>query len=317
MRCIRTLKGGYDYLGNITFSQRKENKELVGFEFQCRKCLACRLNNSREKAIRAVHEAKECPRGSIFVTATYKELKSPYLNYADWQGFMKRLREEITRNVTDKEVRKALRVGFMVTGEYGDKTKRPHWHAILFNYEPHDGRYKYSNDRGDKVYESETLTRLWKHGIIEYGNVTIESAGYVARYAAKKLNHGRDGEHDYEPVHRTSCVNAMGKRWIEKYWKQTFEQGFVRLPNGQPIRIPRYYEDWCKKHQPEMYEHYVTNVKTEVMKRAEEKKREEDLIDYSNMLNYRGGAPVPLRRGQVKENILLRKFKRLQEYVKL
>ena len=73
----------------------------------------------------------------------------------------------------------------------------------------------------------------------EFGSVTLESAGYVARYAAKKLAHGKDDEHDYHPIHRTSCKRAIGRSWIEKYYQHTFDHGLVVLPNGQKSKIPR------------------------------------------------------------------------------
>ena len=49
----------------------------------------------------------------------------------------------------------------MVTGEYGEKNKRPHWHVILFNYRPKDATYKYTTDQGEKVYDSQEIQQLW------------------------------------------------------------------------------------------------------------------------------------------------------------
>ena len=140
----------------------------------------------------------------------------------------------------------------MVTGEYGEQTKRPHWHALLFNYRPRDQSYKYTSDRGDTVYNSEKLQSIWGNGNIEYGSLTLESAGYVARYAAKKLVH-KDDQYLFSPIHKTSSKNAIGKSWIEKYYKQTFEHGYVTIDNIK-MKIPRYYEDWLKKH------HYDTTA---------------------------------------------------------
>ena len=130
MRCIRPLKASQNSDGDIVYTSRKSEPGLVGFEFECRKCLACRLNIAREKAVRAVHEAK-MHSDNIFLTLTYDEahLASDRLIYEDFQLFMKRLREKENR---DKE----QKITYMVTGEYGDKNKRPHWHALIFNYRP-------------------------------------------------------------------------------------------------------------------------------------------------------------------------------------
>ena len=76
MECIRPIKAGFDRAGDITYSIRKFSKELEPFQFPCRKCLACRLNIAREKAIRAVHESK-IHEGNIFLTLTYNEENLP------------------------------------------------------------------------------------------------------------------------------------------------------------------------------------------------------------------------------------------------
>lgn len=318
MRCIRPLKASFNSAGDITYSSRKAIPGLVPFEFECRKCLPCRLNIAREKAVRALHEAK-MHEDNIFLTATYDDehLVSPRLIYADFQNFMKSLREKYNRYVTDPDLKKERQISYLVTGEYGELNKRPHWHAILFNYAPQDPKKKYTTDLGEIVYESEELTKLWKKGAIEYGSVTIESAGYVARYAAKKLVHGKDQDHDYHPIHKTSSRRAIGRSWIEKYWEYTFKNGHVILPNGTPTKIPRYYVDWLKKHQPDAWLEYVSTVREDIIKKAEKKSRKEEMDHISMILSRKGGTPYPLSRPQVKERILNSKFARLQEKLKL
>lgn len=86
---------------------------------------------------------------------------SDRLQYEDYQNFMKSLREHVTRNALTPEEVWALRIPAMVTGEYGEKTKRPHWHILLFNYEPDDMVYLYTSDRGDKLYKSKFIDELW------------------------------------------------------------------------------------------------------------------------------------------------------------
>jgi len=306
MHCIRPIKAAYDVNGNLTYNNKLASKELVGIQFECRKCLPCRLNTAREKAIRCVHEASQ-HENNIFLTLTYNEenLKSPRLIYKDWQDFAKRLRESTSNKIT-----------YMVTGEYGEQKKRPHWHAILFNYRPNDENLKYISDRGDRVYNSQNLDALWSQGASEYGEVSIDSAGYVARYAAKKLTHGKDQEHDYHPLHKTSSKRAIGRSWIELYHEHTFQNGFIVLPNGQRSKIPRYYVDWAKKHNYELWKHYVSHVRPNIQTLTIEKSRNEELEFLSNLISYKGGK-YPLTRPQVKETILKLKFKHLQENLKL
>lgn len=333
MRCIRPIKAGFNQAGDIVYSTTKASPELASFEFECRKCLPCRLNIAREKATRCIHEA-QCHEDNIFLTLTYNEesLKSPRLQYRDFQLFMKRLRDKVYNQhiklnterlgqKLSKELKKEIRdktyIPFMVTGEYGDINKRPHWHAIIFNYYPNDSEHKYTTDRGEKVFSSNELSNLWGKGNIEYGSVTMDSAGYVARYAAKKLTHGNDQDHDYHPFHRTSCKRAIGRTWIEKYWKQTFQRGYIVLPNGSKSKIPRYYVDWLKKYRIDDYIDYVNTVQKEIIEQAELERRKEETEFISQVLNRRKGRPYPVQQNSVKLRILERKFKNLQENLKL
>lgn len=319
MRCIRPLKASQNSNGDIVYSSKEAIPGLVPFEFECRKCLPCRLNIAREKAVRAYHEA-QMHEGNIFLTLTYDDanLASQKLVYSDFQLFMKSLREKVTRNIKDKSLRDQLYIPYMVTGEYGELHKRPHWHACIFNYWPSDAQFKYQSDRGDRVWTSETINKLWKRGNAEFGSLTIDSAGYVARYAAKKLVHGKDQEHDYHPIHKTSARRAIGRSWIEKYWKHTFENGFVVLPNGEKSKIPRYYVDWFKKEHPEKYDKYAMGIREEIIDKAAKKARKEEIEYQSQLLTRTGRRAYDLKtRSEVKYRILERKFKRLQENLKL
>lgn len=320
MRCIKPLKAGYDFDYNIIYSQKKLNPEVAAFEFNCRQCLPCLLNTARDKGVRAWHESKMHPFDkSIFLTLTYRpeELKSPFLVYEDWQKFIRSLRDKISEKAKTKECRDSLYIPLMVTGEYGDKNKRPHWHALLFNYRPADAVFTRETDRGDRVYTSNVLNELWSKGFVEFGEVTIDSANYVARYGAKALAHGFPKTHPYTPLHKTSSRRAIGRSWIEKYYEQTFRNGYVVLQNGQPSAIPRYYTDWCKQHHFDLYMHYVTEVRPKIQELCEAQVRKDELDWFSSIANMQDGAPYPLTRPKVKETILKSKFKRLQERLKL
>lgn len=316
MQCTRPIKAGFDHSGSLTFSIKNADKSIVGFAFPCRKCLPCRLNIAREKALRAYHESQTCG-DSIFLTLTYNDenLKSPKLQYLDFQLFMKSLRELRTRNVTDPDLKKQLRINYIVTGEYGDKTKRPHWHALIFNYKPADAKLWRQTDRGDREYKSKEIDQLWKRGNALFGDVTIDSANYVARYAAKKLVHGHDQEHDFHPIHKTSSLHAIGKSWIEKHWEQTFSLGYVHLPNKEKTKIPRYYEDWLKKNRPDDWTNYVTRVKLQIAKDAEARARKEEIEYISECFS--NPRYLPQTRNKIRLKILEQKFKRLQERLKL
>lgn len=263
MRCTKPRTVGFKTDGkSLAWSFKDSSKEFATFQLPCGKCISCRLEYARQWAIRCVHEAQMHP-SNCFITLTYSEtnLKSPKLNYEDFQKFMKRLRAKYPEQP----------IGCFVTGEYGEKTKRPHWHAILFNFEFPDATFLRTNERGDRIATSAILDEIWglndpEKKPNEIGGVTFESAGYVARYAAKKLVHGNDDEHDYQPISKKSSRYAIGKAFLEKYYEDIFNEGQVVLKTGQTASIPRYYEKWLKQHQPQAWNDYVTRLKLARMK---------------------------------------------------
>jgi len=324
MRCTspRTV-GFYDDGKTLCWSPKKYSKQYPVFQIPCGKCLSCRLETARQTAIRCVHEAQMHENNS-FITLTYSDenLKSEKLQYEDFQLFIKRLRSKIWRESgKQKEIYETKKISVFSVGEYGEKNKRPHWHALIFNWRPSDLRPAYTNDRGDQAFWSDELDVLWGQGRTEIGSVTLESAGYCARYSSKKLVHGKDNEHDYNPISKRSSKHAIGKKWIERFWSDVFTHGYIILPNGVQSSIPRYYEKWFKKNHPDAWSHYVTVTKQKVIDDAIIK--EEKITTEEKKINFARSARLGLEfkrqrsRNESKKKILEQKFKQLQQHLKL
>ena len=310
MRCTSPKTVGFKSDGKtLCWSPSKFTKEYATFQLPCSKCISCRLEYARQWATRCVHEASMYERNS-FITLTYDDqhLTSDKLIYKDFQDFMKRLRSKNPH----------LEIGMFVTGEYGDIRKRPHWHALLFNYRPPDEIHKYTNDRGDKVYSSNELTELWPHGISELGQITKESAGYCARYAAKKLVHGQDQDHEYQPISKKSSKHAIGKRWLEKYWTDVFNHGYIIDSDGTKSGIPRYYEKWLQKNRPGHWSLYRTKIKNELLEKLSSLEKEEKEKEFQiNWQRLSQGKLFQITKNKTREIILKQKFDELQKNLKL
>lgn len=355
MRCRYPRTVGFRHDGKtIAWSQKEYSREFATFPLPCRKCLECRLEDARQWAVRASHEAM-MHDDSCFITLTYSDenLSSPRLQYGDFQSFVKKLRSRIFSDLLNslfpnlpqkeqrslwnklpKERRKELyepkKISVFGTGEYGSATQRPHFHALIFGWSPSDRTYHRTTERGDRVDKSKTLDSLWGKNDpetrpSEIGEVTFESAGYCARYAAKKLVHGRDQDHDFHPVSKKSSHQAIGKRWLEKFWRDCFNFGNIILPDGRPIgSIPRYYEKWLKKHQPEAWYEYVTQTKSkkiELAALASDRERDQYSRDESErrlqqVHDLRSFRPT-ITRAESRSQILDQKFKQLQKNLKL
>lgn len=346
MRCLYPRTVGFRADGRtLSWSLKNRSKEYPEFQLPCGRCIECRLQYGAEWALRSVKEAMMYDQ-NCFITLTYSDenLGNNKLNYIeDFQPFINRLRSKIFNDFMkknfgegywssldpkqQKEFRKEhkneiekTRISVFSTGEYGEKGKRKHWHALIFNWRPSDLLFKFSTSRGDKNYSSASLDLLWGKGDTITGDITLESAGYCARYAAKKLCHGRDGEHEYVPVSKKSCKNAIGKAWLEKYWKTVFELGYVEH-EGTKHSIPRYFEKWFKKNKIELYVEFLVRVKSAKAKLAIERAEKLDK-EYKEQLRQKelqckNGWTRQLDHKDQKIKISEIKFKRLQEWLKL
>ena len=160
--------------------------------------------------MRAMHESK-LYESNAFVTVTYNDECLPdngSLAVRHHQLFMKRLRERV-----DSKLR------FVMCGEYGETTQRPHYHYLLFGFYPSDCRL-YASNQGNPVYTSEFLDDIWGFGECKVGAVTFESAGYVARYTTKKLSDNKlsDVYYGREPeFFLMSRRPGIGREWAENF----------------------------------------------------------------------------------------------------
>lgn len=235
-------------------------------EVACGQCIGCRLERSRQWAIRCVHEAS-LHEDNAFITLTYDNDHMPVdggLHVEDFQRFMKRLR----RRHPDRKIR------FFHCGEYGEvcalcgnsklfcrcdqyikSLGRPHYHAVLFNYDFHDKKQLKRSRNGETYYISEELSQLWPQGFSIIGDVTFESAAYVARYITKKVNgdkahgyyekcdFGGTGEITEIRPEYTTCSRrpGIGYDWYKRFRDETYRDDFV-VCRGRKVRPPRFYD---------------------------------------------------------------------------
>lgn len=218
----------------------------------CGRCVGCRLDKSRQWAIRCMHEAKMWP-DNCFITLTFasfswistRRLSSDDLEYRHFQLFMKRLRKRFPES----------NIRFYMAGEYGDQFGRPHFHACLFNFNFPDRDFLFRTPSGEVIYRSKILEDLWPYGFSSIGEVTYESAAYVARYCMKKI--GGDMAEDHyrvvnpytgEVIQRTPEFNRMslkpgiGATWFNRYSSDVFPRDSVIDNNYRESRVPRYYD---------------------------------------------------------------------------
>ncbi len=205
----------------------------------CGSCIGCRAEQGRQWAVRMMHEAR-MHQSSWFVTLTYNDERIPEdgtLFPKDLSGFVKSLRKE-----------QESPLSFFGCGEYGERTQRPHYHAVLFGVEFLD-KYRCTGFDGRSYWRSQTLESVWGRGNCEFGAVTMASASYVAGYVRKKVkakHYSRvspDGVLLEPEFSRMSLRPPVGQRWIKKHWEDVYPRDYV-VVDGVEAKPPRYYDKY-------------------------------------------------------------------------
>lgn len=263
MPCYRPLKGYQKEPGGpLHFhgdgAPAYQNSERW-IEVQCGQCIGCRLEQSRTWAVRLMHEAA-CHERNSFITLTYATENLPpdmSLDITHWQKFIRSLRKR----------KKYQHVRFFQCGEYGDKNHRPHFHACMFGVDfTEDRTYLKKSRSGHALYTSPFLSKVWRRGYHYIGDLTFESAAYVARYCTKKVN-GKPAAAHYqracpltgETISLTPELATMSRRpgighaWFEQWADQVYPRDEICI-NGKLTTPPRYYDKLWEQHNPEELE---------------------------------------------------------------
>lgn len=266
LNAVRSLHKGPEGKYAISFS---ESADGVPIQVACGQCIGCRLERSRQWAIRCMHES-QMHDDNCFITLTYDPEYLPAdqsLDVTHWQKFMKRLRKN-----TGQKIR------FFHCGEYGETEGRPHYHACLFGYDFPDKIPHSENHNGDTIYESPFLEKTWGLGFCTVGALTYESAAYCARYVMKKITGTAAADHyermdvstgeiySLEPEYTTmSRRPGIGSGWYYAYKDDLYPDDYV-VVNGKRARIPKFYDKYYEVENPTSYEVIKKKRTEEVMK---------------------------------------------------
>ncbi|QKI28906.1 VP4 [Kummerowia striata gokushovirus] len=251
MPCDCPLSGYYSKEVNpvtgkrgITFN-RNASFSGVRIPIPCQQCAGCRLERSRQWAMRCMHE-NQMHRESCFVTLTYDDKNLPQggtLVKRDLQLFMKNVRNH-----------RGSGIRFYGCGEYGERSFRPHYHVILYGVDFYDKKFVKNAPCGEPMYHSAELRKYWPYGNNIIGSVTFDSAAYVARYIMKKVM-GDQAQSYYEwydtvtgeiTLREPEFTNmsrrpGIGAGWYAKFGGHAYQHDSVIIKE-QEVRPPRYYD---------------------------------------------------------------------------
>lgn len=206
-----------------------------GLTVPCGKCHLCRKKRASNWAFRLEQEDRvsSC---SLFVTLTYDDQYLPLIDECDDDGVINPYANTPTLFKDDlqlffKRLRKKTkaRIKYYACGEYGTATKRPHYHAIIFNADEDDILDAWCDDSTPM-------------GNVFFGKADSAAIRYVSNYLQKSSG-------DFPPgtVPEFALMSlGLGKSYLtfdRIMWHQLNDANYCVRPGGVKQSLPRYYKD--------------------------------------------------------------------------
>lgn len=256
-------------------------KKGISYTGVCHKCIACKLRDTRNWAIRVDKEVKNTHGISAMILFTYSEDTVPRnekgfeeLRPKDMREFLvKAWKMQRQLNKVKKRHKADLVMGmpievqeyktnfkYILAGEYGPETRRPHYHmlAIGLSYEL-----------------LEKFEELWGKGYVSIKYPQGHAGGisgairYIVDYIGKNNSEEYTKKNGLQPEFRRFSM-GMGKAYIEKHRSQ-IKRGklhVVRM-NNREYPMPKYMREKAFGK----IEREVHNLKT--LEKAEKREQEE------------------------------------------
>lgn len=216
--------------GGISFSGAPRERLGVGFSdwffVPCGSCVGCLKSRARDWAIRCSLEL-QFHSLACWATLTYSDdFLPPTLDKRHLQLFLKRLRARLPSS----------RVRFFASGEYGERTFRPHYHPILYGTE-----------------DEKLIKACWPYGRATMHELRPEGIAYVAGYVNKKIAHAEDKEeridyrtgevYTYQPpflqMSRKPGIGGEARQFLRSWRDHAFLSGTAR-------KVPRFlHKAWA------------------------------------------------------------------------
>ena len=175
----------------------------LGTFSKCGHCEQCINEKCNNWLVRNYYEEKSHQEKS-FITLTYKD--NPYIIVKkDLQDFIKRLRIYLDRYENGRKIR------IYACQEYGERYNRPHGHVIIYGWEDKKAKYLEINQKGNIVYQSNIIQKIWGLGRTSYQKFDENEVPYISLYNTAK-----------ETYKKCMLVNREKIKKLEKYAKTTY-----------------------------------------------------------------------------------------------
>ncbi|UDN67599.1 replication initiator protein [robinz microvirus RP_65] len=208
----------------------------------CGICAECFKRKVSQWQFRLMQEDKHAD-SSQFITLTYNVASCPITEDGrktilkkHVSQFIKKLRACQRRRET-KHFRKLKvpmsrrsysRIKFYGVGEYGGKTRRPHYHVILFNA------------------DASLIDQSWDNGTVHHGEVSGASVGYTLKYISKRSRIGRNSNDTRNPTFSLQSkglgLSYLTPAMIQWHKADLQNRMYCTISGGRKVAMPRYYK---------------------------------------------------------------------------
>lgn len=227
MPCFHPLRAWQQPSGNVVLS--KEPKDGTFLRLPCGNCLGCRKNKAQAWALRCQLEYQNSS-AAVFATFTYDDEHLPLtLQKTHVSAYLKKLRKQFTNKLR-----------FFASGEYGEHTQRPHYHAIIY---------------GASQHTAPQLEKAWEQGHVKIDPATLANIAYTAGYCSKKIGYKRQqhqrldtatgNTYQWQPpfilMSRNPGIGAQAKQYLNS-WR------LYAVKDGHKMPVPRYFHEHWKLH---------------------------------------------------------------------
>lgn len=237
----------YGFVPDVIATSCSNSIKLEGLDFRvpCGKCLPCQKKRRSEWSLRLEHEYLHCD-SALFITLTYNDISVPRttegyktLYKKHVQDYIKRLRNDHVKYISQelkipkKEVKNVSKpIRYYAVGEYGTKTRRPHYHMILFNYD--------SANIKPVTSQWKDTTTGFQLGHVDVGTVTGASINYVTKYMFKPFG---NKDKRIKPFSLMSKKPIIGHAYLEKYGTYHIFNEILEVADkkGNKRRLPKAY----------------------------------------------------------------------------
>lgn len=209
----------------------------------CGSCVNCVKRKSQEWTSRLLKEMSNY-KYCYFITLTYNDENLRDINKRDLQLFLKRYRKAF--NLSSK-----FECKYYITGEYGEVSGRPHYHAIFYQNKPIKDLRFYANN----LYISKVFSDIWKNGnCLISKEVNERDVKYTVAYTNKKIGENK--------------LVLMSKGIGLQYLKDKKEdikkhEGFYTV-NGYKQSLPSYFRRKLKESTDQADIQYLKDKENEM-----------------------------------------------------